>query len=336
MILETTKRTLKRLYKLNLQDDNKPMYINQPFQTTLADTVQFEDIALHSGRFVHASICPAAAGTGIKFRRMDVEESLQTVPAHADYAEQARLCTRIANADGIGLETIEHFMAAFAGIGLDNAIVEVDAGEAPILDGSSQPIIDAIRRVGLKTLNVRRKYIVITQPVEVQLENGAWARIEPADQLEIDVEIDFEDTAIGKQNLHYIHCDGSFEAELSTARTFCQLSDVDLMQNAGLALGGSLNNAVVVDNGTVVNEGGLRMEREFVRHKALDCLGDLYLLGLQMRGKLTASRPGHALSMMLIKALWQNKQAFQIVSDGAVTSQSEAYVMPELAAAAAV
>jgi len=108
------------------------------------------------------------------------------------------------------------------------------------------------------------------------------------------------------------------------------------MQNAGLALGGSLNNAVVVDNGTVVNEGGLRMEREFVRHKALDCLGDLYLLGMQMRGKLTASRPGHALSMMLIKAIWQNKAAFQIVSDGGVTSQSEAYVMPELAAAAAV
>ena len=168
MILEKTKRTLKRLHKLNLQDDKKPMYINQPFQTTLADTVKFEDIALHSGRFVHASICPAPAGTGIKFRRMDVEESLQTVSAHADFAEQARLCTRIANADGIGLETIEHFMAAFAGIGLDNAIVEVDAGEAPILDGSSQPIIDAIRRVGLKTLNARRKYIVITQPVEVQ------------------------------------------------------------------------------------------------------------------------------------------------------------------------
>ncbi|MDB2324690.1 UDP-3-O-acyl-N-acetylglucosamine deacetylase [Alphaproteobacteria bacterium] len=312
------------------------MFIEQPFQTTLRSKIWLEDIGLHSGRYVHATICPAPANSGIQFRRVDVEGSLQTVSAHANFAKNARLCTRIENADGIGLETVEHFMAAFAGLGVDNVIVEIDAGEAPILDGSSKPVVDAINRVGLTVLSARRRHLVVTKPVEVQLECGAWAKIEPADQLEIDIEIDFEDSAIGKQQYSYLHCDGSFEAELAGARTFCQMRDVEIMQNAGLALGGSLNNAIVVDDGSVLNEGGLRMEDEFVRHKALDCLGDLYLLGMQIRGKLTASRPGHALSTRLVQALWQDKHSYKIVEDGVAISSSDGYAMPELAAAAAV
>lgn len=312
------------------------MYIEQPFQTTVSRDVVLEDVGLHSGRFVRAVICPAPANTGIKFRRVDIEEQLQTVAAHADNAEQARLCTRIVNADGVGLETVEHFMAAFAGLGVDNAIVEIDAGEAPIMDGSSKPIVDAINLAGLELLSVRRSQLVVTKPVEVRLDCGAWARLDPAPQLEIDVEIDFEDSAIGCQHYHYTHRDGSFEAELAGARTFCQKRDVTLMQNAGLALGGSLNNAIVVDDGVVLNEGGLRMDDEFVRHKVLDCLGDLYLLGMQIRGKLTASRPGHALSTQLVQALWRDSMSYMIVEDGAEHSRSDGYAMPELAAAAAV
>ena len=136
-------------------------FVDQPFQTTVRDCVTFDGIGLHSGRFVEVSICPAPANTGIKFLRIDIDTKLQTVEAHAKYAEQARLCTRIVNSDGIGLETIEHMMAAFAGVGLDNAVVEINAPEAPILDGSSQPVLDAINAVGLELLPARRKHMIV-------------------------------------------------------------------------------------------------------------------------------------------------------------------------------
>ena len=309
-------------------------FVDQPFQTTVRDRVNFDGIGLHSGRFVELSICPAPASTGIKFRRMDINAELQTVEAHAKYAEQARLCTRIVNVDGIGLETIEHLMAAFAGVGLDNAVVEINAPEAPILDGSSQPFLDAINAVGLELLPARRKHIIVTTPVMVSLDDGAWARLDPCQHLEINIEITFDDVAIGNQTLSYCHSDGSFASELASARTFCQLRDVELMKNTGLALGGSLDNAVVVDNGKILNDGGLRMEREFVRHKALDCLGDLLLLGLPLKAKMTAYRPGHALNAKLVQTLLNDPSTFKIVEAGATQSRSDSFVLPELAAAA--
>ena len=309
-------------------------FVDQPFQTTLSDRVLFDGIGLHSGRFVELSICPAPANSGIKFNRTDVDTKRQTVEAHARFAEEARLCTRIVNVDGIGLETIEHMMAAFAGVGLDNAVVEINAPEAPILDGSSQPFVDAIKSVGLELLPARRKHIIVTKSVMVGLDNGAWARLDPSNHLEINIEITFDDAAIGNQTLTYHHSDGSFAAELAKARTFCQLRDVQLMKNAGLALGGSLDNAIVVDDGKILNDGGLRMEREFVRHKALDCLGDLLLLGLPVKAKMTAYRPGHALSTKLAQKLLEDQSAFKVVEAGITQIRSDSYALPEFAAAA--
>ena len=309
-------------------------FVDQPFQTTLRDRVLFDGIGLHSGRFVELSICPAPANSGIKFNRIDVDTKRQTVEAHARFAEEARLCTRIVNVDGICLETIEHMMAAFAGVGLDNAVVEINAPEAPILDGSSQPFVDAIKSVGLELLPARRKHIIVTKSVMVGLDNGAWARLDPSKHLEINIEITFDDAAIGNQTLTYRHSDGSFAAELARARTFCQLCDVKLMKNAGLALGGSLDNAIVVDDGKILNDGGLRMEREFVRHKALDCLGDLLLLGLPVKAKMTAYRPGHALSTKLAQMLLKDHSAFKIVEAGTTQICSDSYALPEFAAAA--
>ena len=225
-------------------------------------------------------------------------------------------------------------MATFAGIGLDNAIIETDASEAPILDGSSQPILDAIAYAGLEVLPAKRKLMVVTKPVEVQLEPGAWARLDPSDHLQIDVKIEFDDHAIGKQSYRYKHKDGSFAAELANARTFCQLRDVELMQNAGLALGGSLNNAIVVDDGKILNEGGLRVEREFVRHKVLDCLGDLFLIGMPIKAKMTVERPGHALSTKLVQALLIDPRNYEVVEAGNEYDGSGSFAMPELAAAA--
>jgi UDP-3-O-[3-hydroxymyristoyl] N-acetylglucosamine deacetylase len=309
-------------------------FVDQPFQTTLCNRVLFDGIGLHSGRFVELSICPAPANTGIKFNRIDIDTKRQMVEAHARFAEEARLCTRIVNVDGIGLETIEHMMAAFAGVGLDNAVVEINAPEAPILDGSSQPFVDAIKSVGLELLPARRKHIIVTKSVMVGLDNGAWARLDPSNHLEINIEITFDDAAIGNQTLTYRHSDGSFAAELARARTFCQLRDVQLMKNAGLALGGSLDNAIVVDDGKILNDGGLRMEREFVRHKALDCLGDLLLLGLPVKAKMTAYRPGHALSTKLAQKLLKDQSAFKVVEAGAAQIRSDSYALPEFAAAA--
>ena len=309
-------------------------FVDQPFQTTLCDRVLFDGIGLHSGRFVELSICPAPANSGIKFNRVDVDSKRQTVEAHARFAKEARLCTRIVNVDGIGLETIEHMMAAFAGVGLDNAVVEINAPEAPILDGSSQPFVDAIKSVGLELLPARRKHIIVTKSVMVGLDNGAWARLDPSKHLEINIEITFDDAAIGNQTLTYRHSDGSFAAELAKARTFCQLRDVQLMKNAGLALGGSLDNAIVVNDGKILNDGGLRMEREFVRHKALDCLGDLLLLGLPVKAKMTAYRPGHALSTKLAQMLLKDHSAFKIVEAGTTQIRSDSYALPEFAAAA--
>ena len=310
------------------------LFVEQPFQTTVRQNAYLEGIGLHSGRFVRLVICPAPANSGIKFRRTDVSKQSQTVIAHASYAERARLCTRIVNSDGIMLETIEHLMAAFAGIGLDNAVIEIDASEAPILDGSSEPIMEAIGNAGLEALPAKRQCMIVTKPVEVQLECGARARLDPADNLQIDVKIEFDDHAIGTQAYNYIHKDGSFAAELACARTFCQLRDVELMQNAGLALGGSLNNAIVVDDGNILNEGGLRVEREFARHKVLDCLGDLFLIGMPVRAKMTVDRPGHALSTKLVQALLNDPTAFKIVDASSKCSPASSFAMPEPAAAA--
>ncbi len=309
------------------------MFVDQPFQTTVRQNAYLDGIGLHSGRFVRMTICPAPANTGIKFCRTDVDDLLQTVIAHANYAKRARLCTRIVNSDGITLETIEHLMAAFAGIGLDNAIIQIDSPEAPILDGSSQPVFDSLTNAGIETLPAKRKYMLVTKPVEAQLKCGAWARLEPAEQLQINVKIEFEDPAIGTQVYNYTHNDGSFAAEIANARTFCQLRDVELMQNAGLALGGSLNNAIVVHDGKILNEGGLRDEREFARHKVLDCLGDLFLIGMPLKTKMTTFRPGHALSLQLVQTLLNDPTAYKIIGAGNEYGQSDSFVIPDLAAA---
>lgn len=309
-------------------------FVEQPFQTTVRKNVFLEGIGLHSGRFVRMVIRPAPANSAIKFRRVDISGHTSTVIAHASCVEQARLCTRIVNSEGIALETIEHLMATFAGIGLDNAVIEADASEAPILDGSSQPILDAITSAGLEALPARRKYMAVTKPVEVQLRPGVWARLDPSDHLQINVKIEFDDHAIGRQAYIYRHKDGSFAAELASARTFCQLRDVESMQNAGLALGGSLNNAIVVDGGKILNDGGLRVEREFARHKVLDCLGDLLLIGMPVKAKMTVERPGHALSTKLVQALLSNSNNYEVLEAGNEYKRSGSFAMPELAAAA--
>jgi len=308
--------------------------ISQPMQTTLNAPISVSGIGLHSGSYITATLHPADCDYGICFHRTDVDDRDAIIPATIDNAVETPLCTRIENAAGIKVNTIEHFMAAFHGLGIDNVRIDVDGPELPILDGSAAQIVERIQRQGLCIQAKPRRTLVIKKPVEVSLDNGATARLEPADSLILDVTIDFDDTAIGQQHLYYHHDDGQFATDLASARTFCLYKNVEMMRQAGLAQGGSLENAIVVDDGEIMNPDGLRTPDEFVRHKALDCLGDLYLLGATLRGKLTTSRPGHALSTKLLQTLMAATDAFEIVDWSSAAMLGGNGQLPDTAVAA--
>ena len=282
------------------------------YQNTLARSVEISGIGVHSGRYVEMIMHPAPAYHGIIFHRTDIRDSNYIIPATVDYAVPHQLCTRIENCDGVGINTIEHFMAAFHGMGIDNVLIEVDGPEMPILDGSATLIIDLLKQAGLEEQSEAKQVFVMVDDVEIDLGNGRHARLSPNEQLELDVSIDFADQLIGKQSLNYSHSKGAFRTKLANARTFCMLKDVEIMRSNGLARGGSLDNAVVVHEGVVLNGEGLRSDDEFVRHKTLDCLGDLYLLGMTARAKFTTSCPGHALSTKLLQAVMARPDCFVV------------------------
>ncbi|MGC6537220.1 MAG: UDP-3-O-acyl-N-acetylglucosamine deacetylase [Candidatus Puniceispirillaceae bacterium] len=312
----------------------KPTFGLDDMQTTIGAPASLTGIGVHSGRFTSCTLHPAPANTGIIFRRIDIDGDDNIILAHASNAVETQLCTRIENASGIGVNMIEHLMAAFHGLGLDNLIIDIDSGEVPILDGSSAIIVEVIERAGIVRTDTPRSYIEILAPVRAELENGAWAELSPSDHLQMDITIDFDDPAIGKQHLAFDAHDDCFIKELSEARTFCLFRDVEIMRNAGLAKGGSLDNALVYDNGTILNKSGLRMENECVRHKALDCMGDLFLLGMAVKGRMTSEMPGHRLSTILVRALLDSPESFRIVShDESLSLVSQVEMMPIAASA---
>lgn len=280
-------------------------------QTTIKSQVTFTGVGLHSGRPVRMTIHPASAEYGIWFRRSDLDGD-NLIPARWDAVVPSKLCTLIANRSGASVSTIEHVMAALAGCGVTNALVEVDGPEVPILDGSAQPFVKGILARGLRELAVPVRALRILKPVEVR--NGqAWARLEPADMLEIDFTIDFVEPAIGRQEKALNMSNGAFVRELCDSRTFCRQDDVERMQANGLALGGTYENAVVFDDDKVLSPGGLRHEDEAVRHKMLDALGDLALAGAPILGKYTSQRGGHALTNKLLRALFADPFAYRMV-----------------------
>jgi len=281
-------------------------------QTTLKSALRFEGEGLHSGKPARLVIHPASAEHGIWFRRTDVEGDDALIPARFDAVLSSRLCTLLSNDRGVAVSTVEHLMAALAGCGLHNALIEIDGPEVPILDGSAQPFVDAILARGLRTLDAPVRAIEVLHPVEVT-EGEATARLEPAESLSIRFEIDFPDAAIGRQSKSLNMANGAFVHELSDSRTFCRQSDVDHMRANGLALGGTYENAVVVDGAEVLSPGGLRYTDEPVRHKMLDALGDLALAGAPLLGTYVGHRAGHALTNKLLRALFADPTAFRMV-----------------------
>ena len=281
-------------------------------QNTIKSRLSFDGVGLHSGAPTRLTILPAPAWHGVVFRRVDVTDAGNEIPALWDHVRQSPLCTRLVNDEGVSVATVEHIMAALVGCGIHNAIVEVDGPEVPILDGSSAAFVRGILGTGIERLDAPVRALRVLKTVEVR-KGQAMARLSPHDTLLIEFNIEFEDAAIGAQTKSLNMANGSFVRELSNSRTFCRKADVDVMRANGLALGGTLENAVVVDGANVLSPGGLRHQDEAVRHKMLDALGDLGLAGMPILGRYEGFRAGHSLTNNLLHALFADKTAYEIV-----------------------
>lgn len=281
-------------------------------QTTLKSSVTFKGVGLHSGAPVEMTVHPATENHGIWFRRTDVIGVDALVPALWDAVRPTALCTRIENLDGTEVSTIEHIMAALAGCGVNNAMIELNGPEVPIMDGSSAEFVRGLLAKGVRQQSSGGWAIRVLKPVVVHTDSG-WAKLEPARNLSIDFAIEFEDAAIGTQSKFLNMANGSFVRELCDSRTFCRNSDVEAMHAQGLAKGGTLENAVVVDGDQILSPGGLRHADEAVRHKMLDALGDLALAGAPILGRYTGMRAGHSMTNALLRALFADTSAFEMV-----------------------
>lgn len=281
-------------------------------QHTLKSPVAFSGVGLHSGAVVRMVVKPASADYGIWFKRTDLTQGDNMIPARWDAVIPSRLCTLVGNAAGVTVSTIEHVMAALAGCGIHNALIEIDGPEVPILDGSAEEFVKGFLARGLREQAAPVRAIRVLRPVEVR-EGEAVARLEPSEMLEIDFRIEFADQIIGRQEKSLSMANGAFVRELCDSRTFCRQVDVDAMRANGLALGGSLENAVVVEGDRVLSPGGLRHVDEPVRHKMLDAMGDLALAGGPILGRYVGDRSGHAMTNRLLRALFARPDAWEMV-----------------------
>ena len=260
------------------------------------------------------TLLPAKPGTGIIFRRTDFASCVD-VPATREYVVDSRLCTTIGNAEGITVSTIEHLMAALYGCGVGNVVVELDGPEVPIMDGSSAPFVFLIECAGVIEQDIPYRAIKVLKEVMVT-KDDRWASISPSDHFALECEISFQNAVIGNQRFVFDSRQSSFGKELSRARTFCLESDVKKMRAAGLALGGTLENAVVIGDDGILNHGGLRYDTEFARHKALDCIGDLSLAGAPFVAIVKCHCSGHAINHELLNALLDDNEAWEWVCLG--------------------
>ncbi len=282
-------------------------------QRTLKNVIRATGVGLHTGEKVYLTLRPAAPDTGIVFQRVDLPQPVE-IPARAEYVGDTRLSTTLER-DGVRISTVEHLLSAFAGLGVDNAYVDVSAPEVPIMDGSAGPFVFLIQSAGVEEQNAPKRYIRILEPVEVR-DGEKLARFEPFEGFKVRFVIDFDHPAIDGRacEAEMDFSSTSFVKEVSRARTFGFLRDIETLRENGLALGGSMENAIVVDDFRVLNEDGLRYQDEFVKHKILDAIGDLYLLGHSLIGAFTGYKSGHALNNRLLKALMARRDAWEEVT----------------------
>ncbi|MGE4448537.1 MAG: UDP-3-O-acyl-N-acetylglucosamine deacetylase [Azospira sp.] len=279
-------------------------------QRTLKSLIRASGVGLHSGVKVTMALRPAAPDTGIVFRRVDLPQPVE-IRADALLVGDTRMCSCL-EVDGVKVGTVEHLMSAFAGLGIDNAYVDLDAAEVPILDGSAAPFVFLIQSAGIEEQPAAKKFIRVTRPIEVR-DGDKWARFEPYDGYKLTFSIIFNHPAIDKsaQSVSVDFAEQSYTREVARARTFGFMQDVEMLRENGLALGGGLENAIVLDEYRVLNSDGLRYGDEFVKHKVLDAVGDLYLLGHPLLAAFTAHKSGHALNNMLARQLLQERESWE-------------------------
>lgn len=280
------------------------------YQTTLKTTVICAGIGVHSGARAKMVIKPASANTGIRFRRSDLAV-LSDIPARGDHVTEVQLGTTLTNEEGASVATVEHFLAACAGMGVDNLLIEIDGPEVPIMDGSSSVFCELFHSAGIQTQSALRRRIRVLETIEVK-DGVKWARLSPSrdNLLTLKAKIEFETKAIGTQQMAMRLMPGLFARDIAYARTFGFARDVEMLKSMGLARGGSLDNAVVIDGDDIINPEGLRSDDEFIRHKLLDAVGDLMLAGAPIAGLYEARQPGHAMNNKLVRALLERPDAW--------------------------
>jgi UDP-3-O-[3-hydroxymyristoyl] N-acetylglucosamine deacetylase len=285
-------------------------------QRTVAKRVSCTGVGLHSGRPATLTLAPAAVDAGVTFVRMDLGVE---IPGRNEFVVDTTLSTNLA-LSGVRVNTVEHVLAALHGMGIDNCRVEVDGPEIPILDGSAAPFVALVQEAGVQVHRAGKRWLVIDQPVEVR-DGDKLARLDPAEAFSVEFTADFDHPLITNQAFRVTLSDRSFEREVARARTFCFRKDIERMQAAGLAKGGSLANAIVVDEYSILNPEGLRFPDEFARHKVLDAIGDLALFGVPVLGALTAVKSGHALNQALVKKVLADAASHRVVR---VSAEAEA------------
>lgn len=282
-------------------------------QRTLKNVIRATGVGLHTGKKVYLTLRPAAVDTGIVFRRVDLRDPVE-IKAAPENVGDTRLSTTLVKGD-VRISTVEHLLSALAGLGIDNAYVDLSAPEVPIMDGSAGPFVFLVQSAGIEEQNAAKRFIRIKQPVEVR-DDDKWARFEPFDGFKVGFSIEFDHPVFHshQQRAEVDFSTTSFVREVSRARTFGFMRDIELLRERQLALGGSLDNAIVVDDYRILNEDGLRYEDEFVKHKILDAIGDLYLLGHSLIGAFSGHKSGHALNNKLLRALLEQQAAWEEVT----------------------
>lgn len=282
-------------------------------QRTLKNSIRATGVGLHTGAKVYLTLHPAEPNTGIRFRRVDLDEPVTIQASPSNVGETVLSTTLVVG--NVKISTIEHLLSAFAGLGIDNALIDVSAAEVPIMDGSAGPFVFLLQSAGIHEQDAPKQYIRIKKSVRVE-DGDKWAAFEPFDGFKVTFTIDFEHPAFA-EHLRTATMDFSsttFVKEVSRARTFGFMKDIDMLRRNNLALGGSLDNAIVVDDAKVLNEDGLRYADEFVKHKILDAIGDLYLLGHSLIGEFTGYKSGHGLNNQLLRTLLNDKEAWEMVT----------------------
>jgi UDP-3-O-[3-hydroxymyristoyl] N-acetylglucosamine deacetylase len=282
-------------------------------QRTLKTLISASGVGLHTGEKARISLRPAPADAGVVFRRIDLASPVD-IPARADLVGDTRLASCLMR-DGVRIHTVEHLMSALGGLGIDNVYVDLDAAEVPIMDGSASPFVLLIQQAGIVEQAAPKRFLRVTRAVEVR-EADKWARLDPYDGYKLSFSIEFKHPVIERstQSVEIDFAETSYLKEIARARTFGFMHEVESLRESGLALGGGLDNAVVLDEYRVLNADGLRFGDEFIRHKLLDAIGDLYLLGRPLLGAFSAHKSGHALNNRLLRALLAEKDALELVS----------------------